>query len=267
MRRAIAGLVLAVSLGVTASPAAAAGRASVTPAKHRVDAQVVTIAWHGFKTNVYKETLIVIQCLPSYTTIGLGAACDRVFTHTWYQVTNPTKSGSVTMPVHSGALNRNGSCAISPDTNNCVIVVAALDRHDQVIEGNLVALPISFNLRLTTPSIAADPTTDLTDSSPVHLVGSQFSASQAIAFYECVGNYTTQAFNACSLGVASKGNFDIEFTVHQGSIKTFGEGTMTCGTSVDDNNCVIAAVPDASNDGLVWGSATFIPIAFSLPGG
>jgi hypothetical protein len=169
------------------------------------------------------------------------------------------------MPVHTGVLNRNGSCAISPDTNNCVIIVAALDRNNQVIPGNLVALPISFNLHLTTPSISADPTTSLTDLSQVHLVGSQFSASQGIAFYQCVGNYATEGFNACSVGVASSGNFNIEFTVHQGLIHTFGEGMVTCGTSAADNDCVIAAVPSAGNDGLVWGSAMFVPISFTLP--
>src|SRR4051794_28501672 len=117
MRRIVAAFVLVASVGLAANPAAATVRANVSPANHLVDAQVVTITWHGFKTHVYKGTLVIIQCLPSYTTIGLGFGCDRVSAHTWYRITGYTRSGSVTMPVHSGALNRNGSCAISPETN------------------------------------------------------------------------------------------------------------------------------------------------------
>lgn len=149
MHRVIVGaaaLFIGVALNSVPMPAGAGvPSATVTPSHALTDGKVVRVRWSGYSPRKAKGGLLILQCSPFWAN-GTGAQCDQ---RNPILIESPIRRrGSVGYTVRSGTINTDSdvTCATSSDDNNCVILIAALDRRGQLAYPDVAAVPISFTL-------------------------------------------------------------------------------------------------------------------------
>jgi Neocarzinostatin family len=142
-RLALPAALSAASLFMSAGTAGAGTpSATVKPSRKLTNGQTVTVNFKGFNAKK-DESIEVVQCNYKLGTAGFGA-CDLNDA----QVVVPgTKSGTVQLTVHTGAIGTNGvTCGTTrSDAKNCLVEVAGIKGHF-LVPGQAAGAPIAFKI-------------------------------------------------------------------------------------------------------------------------